>query len=93
MPTTTTPSFLDIFRGILRSLEYRVEPATEEIVAKQLATDRMSGAFGNARAVRNLTERAIRQQAARINACRAGSGSVPKDELVLLRPEDFADAG
>jgi AAA+ superfamily predicted ATPase len=82
---------IDIFRGMLRSLGYRVEPPTEDVVARQLARERMSGAFGNGRAVRNLTERAIRRQAVRLDARRTGGAPISVDDLELLLPGDFED--
>jgi hypothetical protein len=68
-----------------------VETATEDVVVSQLVVERMAGAFGNGRAVRNLLERAIRHQAVRINAYISKGGNVSPDDLVLLLPEDFAD--
>ena len=82
---------LAILHGMLKTLQYRVEPATEQFVTDQLALERASGAFGNGRAVRNLIERAIRRHAVRINARTSTGGRVSPDELVLLLPEDFVD--
>jgi hypothetical protein len=82
---------LAILHGMLKKVQYGVEPATEQVVACQLALERASGAFGNGRAVRNLIERAIRRHAVRINARTSTGGRVSPDELVLLLPEDFVD--
>lgn len=36
----------EILHGMLKALQYRVEPATEHVMASQLALERVSGAFG-----------------------------------------------
>ncbi len=80
-----------IMHGMLKTLQYRLEPTTEQIVAGQLALERGLGAFGNGRAVRNLIERAIRNQAVRLNTRMSAGGHLSADDLVLLLPEDFAE--
>jgi stage V sporulation protein K len=81
---------IEILRSMLRSLEYRVDPLTEEVVARLLAAERVAGKFANGRAVRNLVERAIRHQAVRLDTRASAGHHLSPEDLVLLTGEDFA---
>ena len=54
-----------------------------------LAPERVGKYFGNARAVRNLLEQAIRRQAARLDALRRSGSTLAKETLVRLERPDL----
>ena len=54
-----------------------------------LARERVGKYFGNARAVRNLLEQAIRRQAARLDTLRRSGSALVKETLIRLERPDL----
>lgn len=78
-----------IFKGMLAANKPVFRPADERhvrIACRRLGRQRGAVGFGNARAVRNLMERAITRQSARVLAERAAGG---QPNTLLLAREDL----
>ncbi len=93
-PTTFTfqdysdEQLTDIFKGMLAANKPAFRPEDERhlrIASRRLGRQRGAVGFGNARAVRNLMERAITRQSARVLAARAAGGQ--PDTLLLARED------
>jgi len=87
----TSEELMQITDGLLKNEQLELSPGAREVLVgiyKTMARthDRENG---NGRAVRNLLERAKREQALRLMAL---SGKKSKEELMLLVEEDFAGA-
>jgi hypothetical protein len=82
----TGPELGSIGRLMLAREGYELAPETEQVFADYLDRRREQPRFANARSVRNALERARLRHA---NRLLAHGGEVGRDELVLLRPEDF----
>jgi probable Rubsico expression protein CbbX len=85
-PDYTGPELGSIGRLMLAREGYELAPETEQVFADYLDRRREQPRFANARSVRNAIERARLRHA---NRLLAHGGEVGRDELVLLRPEDF----
>jgi probable Rubsico expression protein CbbX len=85
-PDYTGPELGSIGRLMLAREGYELAPETEQVFADYLDRRREQPRFANARSVRNALERARLRHA---NRLLAHGGEVGRDELVLLRPEDF----
>ena len=86
-PDYSAQELLEIADQMLQSRDYRLSPEARERLLAVLWHHRLSELthFGNARLLRNLLERAIRQQAVRLQRVpHAG-----RDELMLLREQDI----
>lgn len=87
----TSEELMQITDGLLKNEQLELSPGAREVLVgiyKTMARthDRENG---NGRAVRNLLERAKREQALRLMAL---SGKKSKEQLMLLVEEDFAGA-
>nr|WP_156807506.1 stage V sporulation protein K [Effusibacillus pohliae] len=79
---------VQIAKQMLRKREYRLSPEAEQKLRSYLRMAWMQERrnFSNARLVRNLIERAIRQQAVRLLDVKQAT----RDDLMLILPEDLA---
>jgi stage V sporulation protein K len=92
-PDYSTDELLAIAQTFARDNEYVVGPEADDELRAILGGAARGEAFGNARFVRTLFEHALNAQALRLAG---GDGDavagLARDELMTLRPEDFADA-
>jgi SpoVK/Ycf46/Vps4 family AAA+-type ATPase len=95
-PTVLTfPDYSDdelvaIFEFMAAEAGFTLEKGVLDIVRALLRLASRGPSFGNARLVRNVLERAIAEQAQRITA---REGTVPHDEVRLLRADDIPEPG
>jgi len=88
-PDYTRTELLCITEVLLRERDYRLGGGAESCLAGLLASRSLGGILpGNARALRNLLERAIRCHALRLSQYPAAG----KEELMTLLPEDVREA-
>lgn len=88
-PDYDDDALLEIFRRMIKPLPYDVAPPAEQIVIESLRRERERGDFGNARSVRNLIQRAVLRQSARLAELARGGTCLTRDHLVQLEPEDL----
>jgi stage V sporulation protein K len=89
-PDYTVDQLVQIAELMVRERDYSLTPATVMKLRQILQSEKANceDIFSNARLVRNLIERSIRNQAVRLLTL-YGSGSPGRQELMILRPEDF----
>lgn len=89
-PDYSPPELMQIADRMLDERQYVLAPAARMRLREAILLEphRFRGAAGNARAVRNLLERAIRAQALRL----AGRGPWPREELMTLTRSDLEAA-
>ncbi len=80
----TEEELLTIGKSIASKNYYNLNKDAERAFLEQINKVRVDDSFANARTARNIIEAAIREKAFRI-----GNKSVSKEELSVLRPEDF----
>ncbi len=80
---------MEIFRSLCRKNGYTLSESTQAVMAErfQQMYDQRDENFGNAREVRNLFERAVARQSARVAALEHPS----REELMALTEEDLAE--
>jgi stage V sporulation protein K len=88
-PDYTVDQLIRIAEGMAKERDYALLPQTLLKMRELLIVEKTESyhAFSNARYVRNLIERAIRNQAVRLLG-QYPSGSPSRQELMSLRPED-----
>jgi stage V sporulation protein K len=86
-PDYTVEELLQIGALMLKQRQYRLLPQARTVLRKILEDKKRAGSEneGNARLVRNLIEKAIRRQAVRL----VKRQRLTREELMLIRPEDF----
>jgi stage V sporulation protein K len=86
-PDYTVEELLQIGALMLKQRQYRLLPEARTVLRKILEEKNSLGSEneGKARLVRNLIEKAIRRQAVRLVKRR----HLTREELMLIRPEDF----
>lgn len=84
----TEEELLAIAERFCNTRQYRLSPRAKIRLAQLVMSQRCGreSVFGNARAVRNLVEKAIRHQAMRL----VGRENLLRQELMLLEECDFA---
>lgn len=89
-PDYTVEQLIQIAEGMARERDYSFLPQTLHKLREMLVAEKNSGTypFSNARYVRNVIERAIRNQAVRLLE-QYPNGSPGRMELMCLRPEDL----
>ncbi|GED12916.1 AAA family ATPase [Aneurinibacillus migulanus] len=89
-PDYTIQQLLDIADTMCKDQVYYLSPEARQLVRKQLTGEREDGSdyFSNARFVRNMIEKAIRQQAIRIVTNHA-EHQVNREMLMELKAGDF----
>ena len=87
-PDYTDDELLEIFAGMCRAAGYTATAGAKKRVRELLAASERGPAFGNARAVRTLFERAVQQQALRL----AEEKKPTRGELRALTGDDVAPA-
>jgi len=86
-PDFTLDELLDIGDLMLHEQSYEFGPETRAVFRHYLGRRQKQPRFANARSVRNGLERARLRQANRLVG--AGQGSVGRDDLMQILPEDF----
>lgn len=86
-PDYTDIELYKIALGMLEKRQYTLTARAQQELIRQIRRLRQGdpATFGNARAVRNLVEQAIRRQAVRL----VKKGELTKDELTVISPVDF----
>lgn len=88
-PDYSVDQLVHIFENMLKERDYNTSPQALMKLRQHLAQEKLNGtySFSNARYVRNLIEKSIRNHAVRL----LGSPVMPpnKQELMLLKPEDL----
>jgi SpoVK/Ycf46/Vps4 family AAA+-type ATPase len=89
-PTYSPQELLEILRRFCEEGAYRMDPGAEQGAAEIITGiwDRRDRSFGNARAVRNLFEDAVAEQANRLVL----QGKMDRESISLLTAADFAGA-
>ena len=89
-PDYTMDELMGIFDMNLKKYDYMIEEETRKHVRERLASEKLSSLenFANARAVRNLFEEIITNQARRVASIEAPT----LDDLKLLTNEDLVDS-
>jgi stage V sporulation protein K len=82
----TTEELYQILLKTAENEQYRITAGCEGVVKPLLQAHVTSGSSSNGRFVRNLFEKAVRQQSVRLQH----KVSIVKDDLLQLLPEDFA---
>jgi stage V sporulation protein K len=83
-PDFSITELLTIAKNLLAEKEYVISPAATQFLKQHLLSHKHK-TLGNARYIRNLIERAIRQQAVRL----LKQKEIPREELITLRRSDF----
>lgn len=88
-PDYNEQELLAIAEQMCLKRQYRFTPQSKIKFISLLNMPRNNGqeAFGNARTVRNIIEKAIRRQAVRL----MGQKTISKEELMFLQPSDLAE--
>lgn len=89
-PDYAIDQLVQIAEGMVKERDYTLIPASVMKLRQLLAAEKSQypEAFSNARFVRNLMERSVRQQAVRLLGQYAGT-SPGRHELMAIRPEDM----
>lgn len=89
-PGYSPEELLEILRRFCEESAYRMDPGAERAAAEAIGTmcERRDRSFGNARAVRNLFEEAIAEQANRL----VGAGQMDREAISSLTEQDFRAA-
>jgi stage V sporulation protein K len=89
-PDYSVDQLVQIAEGMTKERDYSLLPQTLFKLRQQLAQEKAESIydFSNARYVRNVLERAIRNQAVRL-LTQHPTGSPGRQELMALRPEDI----
>ncbi|WP_281887165.1 AAA family ATPase [Paenibacillus sp. YYML68] len=87
-PDYTVDQLMQIVDSIVKEREYALTPSTEAKIRQQITNEKnqMEIAFSNARFVRNLIEKAMRNHAVRLLSSPHMQPS--KQDLMVIRPED-----
>ncbi|WP_438432908.1 AAA family ATPase [Gorillibacterium sp. sgz500922] len=88
-PDYSVDQLIQIAGLMLKEREYVLTPQAEWKLRQQIQREKDTclAAFSNGRFIRNLLEKALRNQAVRL--LRQGTGTPSKQELMALRPEDL----
>jgi hypothetical protein len=87
-PNYSPEDLVEILRRFCEEGQYRMDPGAERRAAADIRKmwERRDHSFGNARAVRNLFEDAVAEQANRV----VGEGEMDREAVSSLTEEDFA---
>ena len=88
-PDYNAGELTEIFKMMLEERGFQAEEAAVKEAYDIFDKVRRSDNFGNGRYVRNLMERAIRQQSERLMAVRKNPGNIREDELFLISQADI----
>lgn len=86
-PDYTQQELLAIAEQMCRQKQYLLSPAAKDRMSCLLAVAAKRSGFGNARTVRNMVEKAIRQQAVRL----VKKEHTTREELMTIEPDDLAE--
>lgn len=91
-PDYTVDQLVQIAGIMLKERQYVLTPQAEWKLKQQIQREKDTclEAFSNGRFIRNLIEKALRNQAVRL--LRQSGGAPSKQELMALRPEDLPQA-
>ena len=89
-PDYTVDQLVQIAGTMLQEREYVLAPQAEWKLRRQVAQEKEQSpyAFSNGRFIRNLLEKALRNQAVRL--LRQSEETPTKQDLMMLRPEDLS---
>ena len=87
LPDYSEAELLEIAHTLITQKKYVADEGVDGAIIKCINRDRIDDTFGNARYIRELVEKAIRNMAVRLNI----SGDIDENMLFLLKPEDFWD--
>ena len=87
LPDYTEAELLEIAHTLIEQKKYVADEGVDGAIIKCINRDRIDDTFGNARYIRELVEKAIRNMAVRLNT----AGDIDEGMLFLLKPEDFWD--
>ena len=87
LPDYSEAELLEIAHTLITQKKYVADEGVDGAIIKCINRDRIDDTFGNARYIRELVEKAIRNMAVRLNT----SGDIDENMLFLLKPEDFWD--
>ena len=85
LPDYSDEALIEIAHKHIEKQKFVTEEGVDAAIKKCIAHDKLDHTFGNARYVRELVHRAIENQSQRLTK----QGSYEKDELFLLKTEDF----
>lgn len=88
-PDYNADELTEIFKMMLKERGFHAEEAAVKEAYDIFDKVRRSDNFGNGRYVRNLMERAIRQQSERLMSVRKNPEAIRKDELFLITKSDI----
>ena len=88
-PDYNAGELTEIFKMMLKERGFHAEEAAVKEVYDIFDKVRRSDNFGNGRYVRNLMERAVRQQSERLMSVRKNPGNIREDELFLISKADI----
>lgn len=89
-PDYSSPELVAIAEKMATDASYRFEAGVTDVLANVFFRAGRTDSFGNARFARRLFEQAVEHQAVRLAA--ANTGSIPHDEIRLLRIDDIKAA-
>ena len=87
LPDYTEAELLEIAHTLIEQKKYVADEGVDGAIIKCINRDRIDDTFGNARYIRELVEKAIRNMAVRLNT----AGDIDETMLFLLKAEDFWD--
>lgn len=87
LPDYTEAELLQIAHTLIEQKKYVAEEGVDGAIIKCINRDKIDDTFGNARYIRELVEKAIRNMAVRLNTV----DKIEENMLFLLKPEDFWD--
>lgn len=87
LPDYTEAELLQIAHTLIEQKKYVAEEGVDGAIIKCINRDKIDDTFGNARYIRELVEKAIRNMAVRLNMV----DKIEENMLFLLKPEDFWD--
>ncbi|MBQ7003542.1 MAG: AAA family ATPase [Oscillospiraceae bacterium] len=85
IPDYTDEELVKIAHAFMKKQNYTADGDVDAAIVKWIHHERVDDKFGNARAMRELVEHAIENQAARLSV----QADVEDDAFFMLRPEDF----
>ena len=88
-PDYNAGELTEIFKMMLKERGFHAEEAAVKEAYDIFDKVRRSDNFGNGRYVRNLMERAVRQQSERLMSVRKNPGNIREDELFLISKADI----
>ncbi len=85
IPDYTEDELIEMAHCQIEKLKYEITDKVDDAIRKCIRHDKIDDTFGNARYIRELVNRAIENQSARLSE----SGMLGDDDIFLLTAEDF----